>query len=268
MKIKIEGLEFSYNQKSVLQDINIEVNEGEIMVLVGPNGSGKTTLLKNIGGVLKPAKGAVYLDMQRLSMLSPKEIATHIAAVDQEHEVGFDFTVLELVEMGRTPHLGRLERLGERDIEAIRRAMSITDTATFSTRPLNELSGGEKQRVFLAIALAQEPQVLLLDEPTANLDVKYQIEIMDTIKTLACDGLTVIAAIHDLNIAANYADRIALINDGQLIATGNPQDVLTEENIAKVFHVRAVVKRDLITNSFYIIPSRQRLPHLSEVLGP
>lgn len=257
MKIKVKDLHFSYDGKEfqsqpVLEGVYLDVEEGQILAVVGPNGSGKTTLLKNIAGVLKPAKGAVYLDMKEVTQLSTREIARHLAAMEQERRVGFNFTVDELVELGRIPHLGRFERQREKDRKTIIKAMQITKTAKFADRPIGQLSGGEKQRVFLAMALAQEPEVFLLDEPTAHLDINYQIEIMEIIKERAAAGLTVIMALHDLNLAAYYANRIAMLSQGRLIAIGSPQEVLTEDSIKRAFQAEVSVGRNPLTNSIYI----------------
>ena len=254
MKVRVDRLRFSYNGKSVLEDLDLPVREGEFLGLVGPNGSGKTTLLKNIGGVLKPDGGSVYLDGKELSRIPIKEVATKVAALQQETTVGFDFTVREVVEMGRFPHLDRFERHGDGDMRAVEKAIEVTDLRDFTDRCVNQLSGGEKQRVFLALALAQEPDLLLLDEPTASLDINYQIKIMETVKSLQSEGLTVVAAIHDLNLAAQYADRVALLCDGNVKVLGDPCDVLTRENIAEVFGVEVEVENSETKGTIHIFP--------------
>lgn len=254
MKVNVEGLQFSYNGKDVLKDLDLPVREGEFLGVVGPNGSGKTTLLKNIGGVLEPDGGMVYLDGREIPRISIKEIATKVAALQQETTVGFDFTVKEVVEMGRFPHLDRFERHSDGDLRAIERAIEVTDLKDFTDRYVNQLSGGEKQRVFLALALAQEPELLLLDEPTASLDINYQIKIMETVRSLQSEGLTVVAAIHDLNLAAQYTDRVALLCDGKVKFIGKPSEVLTKENIAEVFGVEVEVENSEIKGSIHIFP--------------
>jgi iron complex transport system ATP-binding protein len=254
MKVKVDGLRFSYNGKSVLKDLDLPVREGEFLGLVGPNGSGKTTLLKNIGGVLEPDNGTVYLDGEEIPRIPIKEIATKVAALQQETTVGFDFTVREVVEMGRFPHLDRFERHSDGDLRAVERAIDVTDLRDFTDRYVNQLSGGEKQRVFLALALAQEPDLLLLDEPTASLDINYQIKIMETVKSLQSEGLTVVAAIHDLNLAAQYADRVALLCDGSVKILGEPPEVLTRENIAEVFGVEVEVENSEAKGTIHIFP--------------
>lgn len=252
MKISLQGLGFAYDTRPVLEGITLELAEGEVLALVGPNGSGKSTLLRNIAGILKPTAGSVYLDFKELRKFTPRELARLLGAVEQERHVGFDFTVRELVELGRLPHLGRLERLGPEDREAVRRAMALTHIEEFADRPISTLSGGERQRVFLAIALAQDPKALLLDEPTAHLDINYQLEIMEIIRERARAGLTVIMALHDLNLAAQYADRMALLHRGRVLALGRPEEVLSPERIKEAFGVEVAITRNRRTGTLYL----------------
>ncbi|MFP4136243.1 MAG: heme ABC transporter ATP-binding protein [Candidatus Acetothermia bacterium] len=259
MKVDINELSFAYNGKDVLKDLDLSIKEGEFLGVVGPNGSGKTTLLKNLGGVLDPDDGLVYLDGEDLSALPIKEVATKVAALQQETRVGFDFSVREVVEMGRFPHLDRFERHTDVDTRAVERAIEVTDLDEFCDRPVNQLSGGEKQRVFLALALAQEPDLLLLDEPTASLDINYQVKIMETVKELSAEGLTVVAAIHDLNLAAQYADRLALLSEGKIEIIGRPREVLTQENIANAFDVEVEVEDSDLKGSIHVFPKPGKL---------
>jgi len=261
MDITVEGLRFSYNGKPVLQKINLTIQEEEILAIVGPNGSGKTTLLKNISGVLTPEEGAVYLDMKRVTDLSTREIARHLTAVEQEREVGFDFTVREIVAMGRIPYQGRFARETKEDERRIIKAMELANVTSFANRSIRELSGGEKQRTFLAMALSQEPKVLLLDEPTIHLDINYQIQIMEIVRQQAKTGLAVLMALHDLNLAAQYADRVALVHRGRLLAIGEPKEVLTPTNIRRAFETDVVVGHNPLTNSLYIntVPYRRKV---------
>lgn len=236
--IRLESVELGYDRRLVLRDLNIEIMPGEIFGLVGPNGSGKTTLLRAIAGRLSPQAGAIYLDCRRLSDLSSKELARELTMLEQEISCSFDFTVREIVELGRLPHRERWQRLSSQDHEIVTRALALTDTLGFADRTIQSLSSGERQRVWLALALAQEPKVLLLDEPTAHLDLNYQIEIMELIRSLAQRDLTVLVSLHDLNLALHYTDRVALLSEGRMIALGEPECVLTEELIAQVFRTR------------------------------
>ncbi len=259
MEITVDGLKFSYNGSPLLDGIDLTVPKGEVLAIVGPNGSGKTTLLKNISGILSPEVGSVYLDMTRLPELSITELARHLAVVEQEREIGFDFTVREVVALGRIPHRGRFARETRTDKQWIGRAMELANVAPFAERSIRELSGGEKQRVFLAMALAQNPRVLLLDEPTTYLDINYQLQIMEIICQQAATGLTVLMAIHDLNLAAQYADRVAILHRGRLLAVGRPVDVLTKTNIKRAFQAEVIVGRNPLTNYLYIMPLAHRL---------
>jgi len=256
MKVNIDGLKFAYNGREVLRELDLTIEEREFLGIVGPNGSGKTTLLKNIGGVLEPTGGGIYLDGKSIGSLSSKKIATKVAALQQENHVGFDFTVREVVEMGRFAHLNRFERHGADDHRAVDRALTVTDLEEFSDRYVNQLSGGEKQRVFLALAIAQEPDLLLLDEPTSSLDINYQIKIMETVRGLKEEGITVIAAIHDLNLAAHYTDKVAMMSQGGIKVLGDPCRVLTRENISDTFGVEVEVKNADPTDFVHIFPRR------------
>lgn len=257
MKVDINKLKFAYNGRDILKELDLSIRKNDFIGLVGPNGSGKTTLLKNIGGVLNPDGGGIYFDGEAIQSFTAKEIATKVAALQQETQVGFDFTVREVVEMGRFPHLNRFEKHGTDDYRAIDWALSVTDLEDFSDRYINQLSGGEKQRVFLALALAQEPELLLLDEPTSSLDINYQVRIMETVRGLKEEGITIIAAIHDLNLAAHYTDRIGMIVDGEIKVLGEPCEVLTRENISETFGVDVEVKNGEPKDLVHIFPRRE-----------
>ncbi len=254
--IRLEKVQVGYDGRLVLRDLDLEIAPGEIFGLVGPNGSGKSTLLRAISGRLSPHDGVIYLDCRRLSELSPRELARQVAALEQEISCSFDFTVREIVELGRLPHRERWQRLSDRDHQIVTRALTLTHALEFADRNIHSLSSGERQRVWLALALAQEPKVLLLDEPTAHLDLNYQIEIMDLIKSLAQRDLTVLVSLHDLNLALHYTDRIALLSEGRVIAMGEPERVLTEDLIARVFRTRVRIVDG--TGESYIVPLRSR----------
>lgn len=250
--LSARGLHLSYGANQVLQSIDLEVKTGEVVGLVGPNGVGKTTFLRIVSGVLKPQRGVVYLGGDNLGTLRPKDRAARVAMVPQAPSAPQGFTALEVVLMGRNPHLGLLQWEGIRDLEVCRRAMALTSTWGFSQRLVSSLSGGEKQRVFIARALAQEASILLLDEPTANLDIQHQLQIMELVGGLAQRGLTVCAAMHDLSLAARFCHSLALLHQGRVLANGPPREVLTPENIEVAFGVKSLVYRDPVTGSLAV----------------
>ena len=236
----------------LLDGVSLAADSSELIGLIGPNGAGKSTLLRTIAGILRPQEGLVQVDGAEVGVLSPKELASSIAVVPQTTPNTHSFTSLELVLMGRYPHLGPFQIEGARDRAIADDAMTLTETRHLSERNLDELSGGERQRVFVSRALAQQPRVLLLDEPTANLDILHQIRVFDLVRRLVGDGLTAIAAIHDLHLAARYCDRLVLLNAGRVIASGAPEQVLTESSIGSAFGVKAVVRRDEHTGALAI----------------
>jgi iron complex transport system ATP-binding protein len=234
--IQLHELSFAYNGRQVLESISLDVAAGERLAVLGSNGAGKTTLLKLIGGVLTPARGKVSIEGFSLHKMPKRELAQRIAAVPQMFVVPFAFTVREIVELGRTPHLRALTSFSTADRESVDRALEMTGTARFSDRIFNELSGGERQRVMIAMALAQEPRILLLDEPTQHLDLGRQAEILDLISEFnESRGLTVIAAIHDLNLAARYFNRIVVLHDGSVAKDGSPGEVLSAVLLERVY---------------------------------
>jgi iron complex transport system ATP-binding protein len=252
MEITVQNLSFSYGKRRVLAGITLAVREGEVLGLVGPNGSGKTTLLKTISGVLTPQAGAVYLDGRPIARLACREIARRVACVEQDREVGFDFTVEEIVAMGRFPHRRRLGQETKADREAIRRAMVETRVDSLARQSIRTISGGERQRTFLAMALAQEPRLLLLDEPTTHLDLRHQAEFMALVREGAQGGLSVIMALHDLTLAAAYSDEVALLSLGLLLASGRPEEVFTPANVHAAFGAEVVVGRNPSTGSLVV----------------
>ncbi|MBC7263329.1 MAG: heme ABC transporter ATP-binding protein [Chloroflexi bacterium] len=230
------GVSFSYYDGDVLSDVTLKLQCGELVGLIGPNGSGKTTLLKLLSGLLKPKAGAVYLGGRDVRYIPRREMARRIAVVPQDLNVPFAFTVHELVMMGRTPYIRAWRGESKRDRVVVERVMEATGTIELAERPFNELSGGEQRRVVIAMALAQEPEILLLDEPTVHLDINHQVEMLELIKRLnAGDKVTVLAAIHDLNLAALYFERLVLLNRGRLVVDGPPERVLNEFTLRGVF---------------------------------
>jgi len=253
--LDICGVECYYGSVKVLENVSFTIGSGELVGLLGPNGSGKTTLLKAISGALRPKAGAVYLNEAEIFGMKSREVARNIAVVPQNTDVNFDFTALDIVLMGRHPRLSRFKLEGEKDLTVAKNAMELTNTWHLAERRISELSGGERQRVIIARALAQEPKVLLLDEPTTHLDINSQLEIMDLLKELCIQrGLILLTVFHDFNLAARYCDAIILLNKGKIVSIGRVDEALTSENIKKVFQVDAVVKKHPLTNSLYVIP--------------
>ena len=220
--------------------------------LIGPNGAGKSTFLRAISGVLRVQGGSVHLDGADLRSLSSKEVAAGMAIVPQIMPYTHGFTAMELVLMGRYPHLGRFQIEGREDARIVRDAMRLTETEQFAERTLDTLSGGERQRVIVSRALAQRPRILLLDEPTSNLDVLHQLKVLGLVRRLVDEGLTAVAAIHDLNLAARFCDRLTLLSEGRVLAEGTPEEVLAPETIAAAFDVEAGVYRDPNTGSLAV----------------
>lgn len=246
-------LSFAYDGRRVLDGVSLSIKSGEFVGLIGPNGSGKTTLLRLLLGFLI-GSGDVALSGEPLRTLSRAEIAKRATIVQQDMRVDFAFTAREIVAMGRTPYLGRFTPEGAKDKEAIVRAMRQTETDVFIERSVMELSGGERQRVHLARALAQETRVILLDEPTANLDLTHQFEALQLVKEFTRTGGGAIAAIHDLSLAARFCDRLLLLSNGQIASEGKPEEVITEGNLLHHFALRARVRRDEETKSLFVHP--------------
>ncbi|HEY7125226.1 MAG TPA: ABC transporter ATP-binding protein [Ktedonobacterales bacterium] len=232
-----EGVTFGYTNRPLFVETHLTLARGEMVGLLGPNGTGKTTLLRLAAGTLQPRQGNVWLDGHDLRALPRREIARRLAVVPQQFTTPFAFTVRELVGLGRTPHLSFLGTERPSDRQAIQQALAVTQTDALAGRIFNELSDGEKQRVALAMALAQQPDVLLLDEPTAHLDLKYQISMLDLLQRLNREqGLTILATMHDLNLAARYFPRLVLFQQG-IVADGSPVEVLQSRLLSRVYEV-------------------------------
>ena len=239
MNIQTDTIQVSFGSKTILHDISLAIQDKEFVGIIGPNGSGKSTFLKCLYRVLQPSGGKIYFDGSELSSLSHRDTALKMAVVAQHSTVNFDFSVLEMVLMGRSPYKGLLDRNQLDDYEIARHALSEVGLSDFESRNFNTLSGGEQQRVILARALAQRTECLVLDEPTNHLDIKYQLELMTIVKRL---DATVVSAIHDLNLAAIYCDRIIALKDGHIVCSGTPQDVLSSDTIRYIYGVSAMVQ--------------------------
>ena len=235
--VTAQGLRLSYGGRPpVLCDLDLDVACGEFYVIIGPNGSGKTSLLRLLAGLITPDAGQVEVFTKPLAAWSRRHLAQRLAVVPQQIPLDFPFTVVETVLMGRAPHLGLMGFEGEPDQRLARAAMRFTDVAHLADRRLDQLSGGERQRVIIARALCQEPEILMLDEPTASLDPAHQIQIMDLLDRLRAErGVTVIMVSHDLNLAALYGDRLLLLNQGRAVLCGTPAEVLTSERLSACY---------------------------------
>jgi len=245
--VVVNGVSQSFGTTRVLEDVSLSVPHGELLGLVGPNGAGKTTLLRAVNGTLGPDTGRVLIRGDQVGELSAAAVARRIATVPQDTTVSFDFSVREVVSMGRHPHTPRFG--ADPDPRAVDRALERTGVADLADRSVGQVSGGERQRVLIARALAQDTPVVALDEPTASLDVNHQVATMDLIRDLVAEGRTAVAAIHDLDLAARYCDAIAVLSGGSILARGRPEAVLTEEVIRAAFDADAVVAENPVTGS-------------------
>ena len=255
MLLKINKIDFSYQSSKILDNVTLEVGSGEFLGIMGPNGSGKTTLLRCISNVLSPQVGTIYIDGKNIQKIGKKELAKNIAVVPQTSTVDFSFTVSELVLMGRTPHTDRFKSETTNDFKIAEKAMKLTNIMHLAERTFDELSGGEKQRVIIARALTQEPKILLLDEPTVHLDINNQFEILKLVKDLIKQKrIVVMTVFHDLNLASHFSDKLILLNNGNIVSVGLPNEVLTPENIKNIYHIDVIIKSHAITNAPYVIP--------------
>jgi iron complex transport system ATP-binding protein len=258
--LKASGISFAYGRRGtapqrVLDGVSLEVGRGTVVGLLGPNGSGKTTFLRILAGVLAPESGTVAIDGRPIAGMSRRELARRVAVVPQETQSTFDFSVIDMVLMGRYPHLGAFELEGAEDQAIARDALAATGTGALEARPFATLSGGEKQRVVIASALAQASDMLLLDEPTAALDLGYQFEITALLRRLNAErGTTMIVSTHDLNLAAALCERIVLLKSGRVIAHGATEETLTAENIRRLYEVDADVQFHPLAGHLTVVP--------------
>ena len=265
--LDLQSLTAGYRKSIIaLRDVSLSVACGEMLAVVGPNGSGKSTLLRVASGVLAPLAGRVLVAGHDVQRYSRRELARLTAVVPQDTLVEFPFSVEELVLMGRAPHLGRFGFPGARDLSIAREAMLRVGVEHLARRALLELSGGERQRVIIARALVQEPRILLLDEPTAHLDIRHQVEIYDLMAELNAErGLTIVSVLHDLNLAAMYFPRVALLSDGRLYGAGATAEVLTYSTIRSVYGTEVYVAQNDVTGTINILPLSR--PHRDRLSG-
>lgn len=253
--LEVERIFVSYETQTVLRDVSFSVNAGQILAVIGPNGVGKSTLIRALSGILPLRSGKISVGGSDISHLRPAERAKLIAVVPQVHTLPPAFTGYEVVRLGRTPHLGWLGNFSEQDVEITKKAMRRTDTLALVERRVGEISGGEQQRLLLARALAQQTPVLMLDEPTSHLDLKYQIGFLDHVQSLTRqDNLTVVITLHDLNLVSRYADRVALLVNEKLLACGAPQEVLTPELLSGAYQLALHTLTDPRTGLEVILP--------------
>jgi iron complex transport system ATP-binding protein len=256
------GLSFAYGDRVVFRDVRFQIRPGELVALCGPNGAGKSTLLRLLVGMQRAQDGHVVLGGDSVERLSRREIARRAALLPQDAPSELPLTVREAVALGRLPHLGRFEGESAADEAAIERALEATDTAPLAERPVTELSGGERHRVHLARALAQEAPLVLLDEPIAGLDLAHQLQALDLLRATVNRGRAALIAIHDLSLAARSCDRMLLLADGRVQADGPPVEVLTPAHLERFFAVRAAVERDERGRP-YVVPLEALAPTIS-----
>lgn len=236
--IKINNLNWSYDQKKILEDITLDIEGGLFTGIIGPNGSGKTTMAKLMSKLLKTSRKTIYLDQKDLSEIKIPDLAKTMAMVPQSTAITYDLTAYEIVLLGRTPHLKRFQRESHHDHEIVESVMRETDTWQYKDRLIHQLSGGERQRVIIARALAQEPEVLILDEPVTYLDVHHQLQVMTLIRQLSQKRkMTIVTILHDLNYALKYCDQVMMLHEGKVFQYGAPQEVVTKENIRRVYDI-------------------------------
>lgn len=245
LKLEINNLSFSYNGFAALEDVKLELGLGEVLGIVGPNGSGKSTLLKCMNRILKTKQNSILIDGEDVRRLGLKELAKMMGYVPQSSKNVFPFTVFDVVLMGRRPYIQW--SLGDKDKEIVAQILEYLGIGNLAMRYFNELSGGEQQKVIIARALAQQPQMLLLDEPTSSLDIRHQLEILCILRTLTrSKHCSVIVSMHDLNLASRFSDRMLMLKDGRIFAVGTPESVITEENIEAVYGVKSRVTNSVL----------------------
>jgi len=253
--VKVQNVAFAYQEPSwKLEDISFAILPGEIVGIIGPNGSGKSTLIKLMVGILKPSKGQILLKERQISSLQRKEFAKTVGYLPQHIHGEFDYTVWEVVSMGRFPHLKGLGLLNGEDERVIEKCLRLTETTPLVHRKISQLSGGERQRVFLASVLAQEPSILILDEPTTGLDLHHQMEFLTLIKSLSNENVSVALATHEINLAAIFCSRLLLFKEGRLICDDSPNEVITNERMQEIFGGKIKVGTHDKDNIPFILP--------------
>lgn len=255
MLLRVDGVDCAYDGVKALEDITFETGKGDFIGIIGPNGSGKTTLIRCLSKVLEPIRGTVFLNGKTILEMTRREVAKLIGVVPQSSRIAFAFTAFEIVLMGRTPRLDRFQMEAEEDLQIAKKAMIKTDSWQLRSRLFGDLSGGEQQRVIIARALAQEPEVLLLDEPTSHLDIGFQLEILEFVKVLCEEkNIVVLSVFHDLNLAARFCNKLILLNGGKIHSLGPTEDVLSTKNILDAYRVLASIERNQKTGFLVVVP--------------
>lgn len=252
-EVKVQNLNFSYGEKMILNDINLSFTKGNFYSIIGPNGSGKSTFIKIISKILVPKDKSVFINGMGISTISNKKMAQMMTVISQDILIEYDFTVFDIVMMGRSPYKRRFEDFNKEDEQIVERYMKATNTWYLKDKLITELSGGETQRVIAARALTQETNIILLDEPTSHLDIQYQVEFLKIFRDLRKDKV-IIAVLHDLNLASIFSDEIILINKGEVVSRGTPWEVISKEIIRDVYNVSVEVFENPISKCPYIIP--------------
>ncbi|HMS57380.1 MAG TPA: ABC transporter ATP-binding protein [Tepidiformaceae bacterium] len=254
MRLDVETLTLEYGGRRAVDGVSLAIESGEMGAIVGPNGSGKSTLLRGMSRLQKPSSGRVLLDRRDIRGMGAREVARDLAILTQSPEAGLDLTVRELVWRGRYPHQGILQRPTPPDFEAVEWAMEAADVTALAGRALGALSGGERQRAWIALALAQQPRVMLLDEPTSFLDIRHQVEVMHLLRRLHAQGMTIVVVLHDLLLAGRFCDRIVAMTGGSVAFDGPPAAVLEPEGLERVFGVPMMVIADPETGQPIALP--------------
>ncbi|MBM7614410.1 heme ABC transporter ATP-binding protein [Alkaliphilus hydrothermalis] len=253
--ISTKAITFKYDESTIVDEISLQVKSGSFLTIIGPNGSGKSTLLKLIAANLTPDEGTILINDRQLTSYKMKDLAKEMAVVPQDTNVAYDFDVFDIVLMGRNPHLKRFQKEGDADFAIVRDAMEQTNTWHLRERKVNEISGGERQRVIIARALAQQPKIILLDEPTSSLDIHHQIEVLELLKRLNQEKeVTIVAVLHDMNLAARYSQEVLLLHVGKIITMGKTEDVMTVENLQRAYKMEMIIQRNIYTNALEVIP--------------
>lgn len=255
--IRAEHIQVGYEDKIIIEDLSLHIHKGEIVSILGPNGCGKSTLLKTLSRIIKPKQGTIWIENNEMSELNSKVISKKIALLSQHNEAPQDITVKELIYYGRFPHKKWYEAKSQEDEEIVEWAMVHTRLTDYSDRKVRALSGGERQRVWLAMALAQKPEVLLLDEPTTYLDISHQLELMELIEEINKKlNMTIVMVLHDLNQASKYSDRLVIMKKGKIMSDGTPKDVINQDLIREIYNIQCDIDKDPINHKPRIHPIR------------